>query len=106
MPIPAHVSDRLKAAGPMMKIFLDVLEGRNTDIGLDQLRSVHSEGLQALPVPTDVDCDTVDMGGVPALRLAPRDVDDERTLLYMHGGAYIVGDWWLIVPLAQRSPPC
>lgn len=32
------------------------------------------------------------MGGVPALRVTPEVVHDGRTLLYLHGGAYIVGD--------------
>lgn len=50
--------------------------------------------LQALavhPTPQGVTVDQVDMGGIPATLVTPREVRDERILLYIHGGGYVAG---------------
>jgi epsilon-lactone hydrolase len=45
---------------------------------------------QTVPLPDDVTARPVDLGGVPALELTTPGVAD-GTLLYLHGGGYVVG---------------
>lgn len=92
MPISEGLADRLSGAGPMMKLFVATLKGEANDLTLDQLRAHHREALSAMPVAPNVSFEATDMGGVAGLRATPADVVAGRTLLYLHGGAYIVGD--------------
>jgi monoterpene epsilon-lactone hydrolase len=43
------------------------------------------------PLPGDVRREDVDAGGVPAVRLTPPGAMPGRVLLYMHGGAFVLG---------------
>ena len=45
----------------------------------------------ATRAPQDVAAATIDMGGVPALKLVPGNAEPGRVLLYLHGGAYVIG---------------
>ncbi len=45
----------------------------------------------ALPVADDVVCIADDLGAIPALRLTTPGVAEDVALLYLHGGAYVIG---------------
>jgi len=43
------------------------------------------------PLPGDVEREELDAGGVPAVRLAPPGAIPGRVLMYLHGGAFVLG---------------
>jgi acetyl esterase/lipase len=45
----------------------------------------------AVPVPPDVKCTPVNAGGVPAEWIVAPGAADDRFLLYLHGGGYVLG---------------
>ncbi|MGH2586201.1 MAG: alpha/beta hydrolase [Dehalococcoidia bacterium] len=56
---------------------------------LEEMRA----GFEAMgqPAPADVRCEPVDAGGVPAEWIVPPNADDDRVILYLHGGGYVIG---------------
>ena len=44
-----------------------------------------------IPLPEGTRVESVDVDGIPAEWIYPPDADSERVLLYLHGGAYILG---------------
>lgn len=52
----------------------------------------------AMPVAGDVTVEDVTLGGVPGLKLTPAEAVAGRTLLYFHGGGYVIGS-----PVSHRS---
>lgn len=53
-------------------------------------RDGYADHLAALlPPPDGVSFETIDMDGVPALRVTPEVVEDGRVLFYAHGGGYV-----------------
>lgn len=46
---------------------------------------------EATPVPTGVSIEPVDAGGVPGFWFTPSDAREDRALLYLHGGGYVMG---------------
>lgn len=92
MPLTQSLTDRLRANGPIMQIFLATLKGEANELSMDDLRAHHRQGMQAMPTVDGVAFEMVDMDGVSGLRAVPRDAVAGRTLLYSHGGGYIVGD--------------
>jgi acetyl esterase/lipase len=60
------------------------------DVPIEQRRAA-MDRIDSLPRPRRVDyVDTV-VGGVPAIVATPTDVEPVRHILYVHGGAYVVG---------------
>lgn len=57
--------------------------------------------MAALPVDPDVTVTPVDLGGVPALR-SRHDEDTGRVLLWLHGGAFVLGSSESYRPFAAR----
>ena len=47
--------------------------------------------LATIPVAADIATEDVDLGGVPGLRLTLPGAAEDAALLYLHGGAYVVG---------------
>jgi monoterpene epsilon-lactone hydrolase len=46
---------------------------------------------QPIPLPEGTHVESVDVDGIPAFWIAPPDADAERVILYLHGGAYLLG---------------
>lgn len=63
---------------------------RALDITMTELRAGFDLLGGMSPMPDGVRCDPVDTGGVPAEWITPATVD-ERTILYLHGGGYVIG---------------
>ncbi len=53
-------------------------------------RMMHAASL-VMRAPRGLAREETSLGGVPALKLVPRNIDGSRHLLYLHGGAYIIG---------------
>jgi len=58
---------------------------------LEVSRANMDELADILPMPPDVDVTAREAGGVPAEWVVAADADDDRALLYLHGGAYTRG---------------
>ncbi len=54
-------------------------------------RAGFEAGYSSMPVPDGVSFTSVDAGGVPAEWVTPPEVEGNRTILYFHGGGYVVG---------------
>ena len=44
-----------------------------------------------LPFPLEATCEPVDVAGIPGAWVAAPGADPDRTVLYIHGGGYIMG---------------
>jgi acetyl esterase/lipase len=55
-----------------------------------EMRANFAEAMAALPVAPDVRCTPVDAGGVPAEWIVAPGAAEERVLMYVHGGGYVV----------------
>lgn len=58
---------------------------------LEETRAGFEEGFSIFPVPDGVEVTPVDAGGAAAELLVPPTVDGERTVIYLHGGGYMLG---------------
>jgi monoterpene epsilon-lactone hydrolase len=56
-----------------------------------EFRSIYSRFLEQFGPPSDVAIQPVNAGGVPAEWVIPPGATSGRTLLYLHGGGYVVG---------------
>ena len=54
-------------------------------------RAGFEAGYSSMPVPDGVSFAPVDAGGVSAEWVTPPEVEGNRTILYLHGGGYVVG---------------
>ncbi len=91
MPLSEELLTSLAQKRSVMTAFLAALTGTNTDLTLDEFRVGYTKSLQAFPVIEGAHFESVDMHGVPGLRVSPENTETERVLLYIHGGGYIVG---------------
>src|SRR5262245_42496179 len=57
----------------------------------EEFRSIYSRFFGQFPPPADVDIQPVRAGGVPAEWVTPPGPTAGRTILYFHGGGYVVG---------------
>jgi len=61
------------------------------DLGIEEQRAWMEVGFTQFQLPTDVHCDPVDAGGVPAEWITTPGVVAERVICYLHGGGYVLG---------------
>lgn len=54
-------------------------------------RAGFEAGYASMPIPDGATVTPVDAGGVPAEWVAPPEVEGNRTIVYLHGGGYVVG---------------
>ena len=62
-------------------------------------RQQFQDMLSAIPAPDGVDFETSAVGGVPAIWSRTAGVSEDRVLIYLHGGGYVIGDPWGYRPL-------
>ena len=71
------------------------------------LRSGFEELMQRIPVPDDVRKVDLSIGGVEAIGVTIEGVESENTILYFHGGVYVIGSanasLPLVADLARRT---
>lgn len=58
---------------------------------LETTRAGFEASYSSMPVPDGVNVTPVDAGGVPAEWVTPSEVEGNRTIIYLHGGGYVVG---------------
>jgi acetyl esterase/lipase len=58
---------------------------------LPELRTLYDGLFAPLPLPGTVALETIEAGGVPAERLSGSAAAPGRTILYLHGGGYVIG---------------
>ena len=85
------VTHRLDQWAESLQDLGPVILGENTEVTIDEIRQSYIRKMAEHPTPTDVRIEQVDMGGVPATLVIPEEVEGDRVLFYIHGGAYIVG---------------
>lgn len=75
----------------VFETIVSMMEGRtDTDLPLHERRAQIEEGAKAMPPPADVVFTEVDVNGVPAEWVDAPGSSDERVILYLHGGAYVI----------------
>lgn len=68
-----------------------VLKGLDTTTSMSDIRDAYAQMLARNPAPAGVTFTAVDMGGVPGTLVTPERLATDAVLMYIHGGAYIVG---------------
>jgi acetyl esterase/lipase len=91
MTFNATVTHRLDQWAGSLQDLGPVILGQNTEVTIDEIRRSYIRKMAEHPTPADVRIEQVDMGGVPATLVTPEEVEGDRILFYIHGGAYIVG---------------
>lgn len=62
-----------------------------TDTPLEAQRAGYDLVGSLLPMPEGASVESVELGSVPAERITPVEADPGRTVLYLHGGGYVIG---------------
>ncbi|MDP1818662.1 MAG: alpha/beta hydrolase [Acidimicrobiales bacterium] len=60
-------------------------------VGIEEQRARYRKLGAMMPMPEGVGVTPVELGGVPAERLAPDDGNEGAAVLYLHGGGYCIG---------------
>lgn len=60
-------------------------------LSLEEQRAVMEGSAELFPVDADVVSESVDAGGVPADWVSVPESEPDRVILYLHGGAYVMG---------------
>ncbi|MBV4484769.1 alpha/beta hydrolase [Pseudomonas sp. SWRI153] len=68
-----------------------VLKGIDTTTRMSDIRDAYAQMLAQNPPPAGVRFEPVDMGGVAGTLVTPDVLKTDAVLMYIHGGAYIVG---------------
>jgi monoterpene epsilon-lactone hydrolase len=76
-----------------LEMIIDILRSypKLSDLGIEEQRAQMEVGFTQFKLPTDVCCDPVDAGGVPAEWITTPGVNTERVIYYLHGGGYAIG---------------
>lgn len=79
---------------PELQLIVDLLRaggGLAPDLPIDEQRTQYEQALAAYPVDADVSIESVAPAGVPCEWVAAPGAGRDRSLLYLHGGAYVIG---------------
>jgi acetyl esterase/lipase len=74
-----------------INMFRSAKEESKTLTSVDQFRVWYESFASQFPVDEDIVCERVGAGGVPAEWIYAPEAADDRVLMYLHGGGYIVG---------------
>lgn len=58
---------------------------------LESIRELNERFFAEFPIPAEASIDEVDAGGVPALWVRMPGVAEDRTILHVHGGGWVIG---------------
>jgi epsilon-lactone hydrolase len=72
------------------------------DSSVDEQRRLFREAVSAQPLPADVTVSTAALGGVPTAEITVDGVEPRHTVLYFHGGVYVISDAFLAAGLASQ----
>ncbi len=77
-----------------MEFVIKLLKERSAKeikIRVKKARSNLEELAKMVKIPKDVKCESVNAGGIPAEWISAPDAVETQVILYLHGGAYIIG---------------
>jgi monoterpene epsilon-lactone hydrolase len=76
-----------------LQMIIDAFRSRPNmaDLSIEEQRAQMKVNLTQFQLPTDVHCEPVDAGGVPAEWITTPGVNTERVICYLHGGGYVLG---------------
>jgi monoterpene epsilon-lactone hydrolase len=82
---------------------MGMLRQGGLDLGADvaTMRAAFNELMARVPVADDVDQEPTTIGGVNAIDVAIRGIEAAGTILYFHGGVYVIGTAAATVPLVS-----
>ena len=80
-------------ASDELQMIIDAIRSEPKMVGLsiEEQRAQMEAVFAQFKVPSDVRCDPVDAGGVPAEWITTPGVVAERVIYYLHGGGYVLG---------------
>lgn len=86
-----EVKAAVKTWANSLSDLVPVLKGIDTTTKMSDIRDAYAKMLGQNQPPAGVRFEAVDMGGVPATLVTPDELKTDAVLMYIHGGAYIVG---------------
>jgi acetyl esterase/lipase len=91
-------------ASEQLQMILNMLTANRPvhEPSVEELRAGMEAMTTAFPLPEDVTSTTVSAGGVPAVWVTTPGIDEDRVVLYLHGGGYCLGSINTHRDLAQR----
>jgi monoterpene epsilon-lactone hydrolase len=83
----------MQMPGPEIKLVVDALRANPPIQGDDitAMRAGMEAATGAMPLPDDVSYEPVDALGVPAEWTSATGAREDRVVLYLHGGGYVMG---------------
>ena len=72
------------------------------DSAVSEQRRLLREFASAQPLPADVTVTPAVLGGVPTAEITVDGIEPRRTVLYFHGGVYVIGDAFQAADLASQ----
>jgi monoterpene epsilon-lactone hydrolase len=80
-------------ANKELQMIIDAFRSRPNmaDLSIEEQRAQMEVNLTQFQLPTDVRCEPVDAGGVPAEWITIPGAVAERVICYLHGGGYVLG---------------
>jgi acetyl esterase/lipase len=72
------------------------------DIDVSEQRRLLRELISAQPLPADVIVTSAALGGVPTAEITVDGIEPRHTVLYFHGGVYVLGDAFQAAGLASQ----
>lgn len=91
MPLNETILERVEDWKTAAMRFAPVLLGEKLETTPQELRALYTAELGRNIPPEGVAISEIDMGGIPGSLVTPETVTGNRTLLYIHGGGYLVG---------------
>jgi acetyl esterase/lipase len=72
------------------------------DATVDEQRHQLRAAIEAQPLQADVTVTTADLGGIPTADITVDGIEARHTVLYFHGGVYVISDAFLAAGLASE----
>ena len=72
------------------------------DSSVDEQRRQLRQAIEAQPLPADVTVTAGELGGVPTAEITVDGIEPRNTVLYFHGGVYVMSDAFLAAGLASQ----
>ncbi|HUI27356.1 MAG TPA: alpha/beta hydrolase [Candidatus Kryptonia bacterium] len=91
-------------ASPELETVINMMRANPLDreASIDAMRAGMEAMAGAMPLAADIDREDVDAGGVPAAWISAPSAQRDRTILYLHGGGYVIGSINTHKELASR----
>lgn len=91
-------------ASKELQMIIDAFRARPNmaDLSVEEQRAQMEINLTQFQLPTDVRCEPVDAGGIPAEWITTPAAEAERVICYLHGGGYVIGSISTHRELASR----